>query len=175
MIVDLFPEFSYIKVTNQGMVILKNKWWSFKKTTVNITDLFIDILPKKIAESCKRKGYGDTYERLFSNDIYILLQIKAYKQEINIEDYIWNKYNTLHREVPIVKVVTNIFSLDDPENRYVPVLSPLSSYFIPGIEKLLKDRRKKNVVNKISKILMKQPKALFEATRFVITGVVSYA
>lgn len=162
LIADLIPEFKYIRVSNQGLVTLKTKWWSFKKTTINITDLFIDILPKKLSDSCKRKGYGDTYERIFSNDIYVIMQLKSYKKDFDIVDYIWNKYNVLHREVPVIKTATNVLVLENPKDIYLPVLSPVSSYFIPGIEKLLKKR--KGTVNvlieQISKIQKRGPQFL---------------
>jgi len=159
MIVDLLPGYGYIRVTNQGLVILKKKWWSFKKTVINVTDLFIDILPRKLSESCKRKGYGDTYARLFNNDIYIILELKSYKKDFDIVEYIWNKYNVLHREVPIIRITTSIAI---PSNSYLPVLSPVSSYFIPGIEKLLKNMNKKDsfnhLIEKISKIQLRVPR-----------------
>lgn len=173
---DLIPQYQYVRITGKGLVILKSKWWSFKRTIINITDLFIDVLPKKLAESCKRKGYGDTYERLFSNDIYVMLQLKAYKKNINIEEYIWEKYNRLHREVPSIQIMTNII-LESPEDIYLPILSPVSSYFIPGVEKLLKRMKKRDsvesLIEKISKI---QRRALHEVSRFVIkTTEIQYA
>jgi hypothetical protein len=168
MIVDLIPEYKYILINKRGLVTLKTKWWSFKKTTVNITDLFIDVLPKKLAESCKRKGYGDTYERLFSNDLYVMLQIKAYKKDFDITEYIWDKYNVLHREVPVITLIPNVFTLG-VNNDYLPVLSPVSCFFIPGIEKLFRKVRQhesvESLVEKISKI---QKKAIESFSRIVI-------
>lgn len=164
MIVGLMPEFGYVRVTNRGLVILKKNWWSFQKTIVNITDLFIDIFPKKLAESCKRKGYGDTYERIFSNDLYVMMQLKSYKKDVDLVEYIWEKFNRLHREVHVVHTVVDMVALESSSNIYLPVLSPVSSYYIPGIETLLKKRKKKgtieSLIEKISKIQMRGPQWL---------------
>lgn len=164
MIVGLMPEYGYVRVTNRGLVILKKNWWSFKKTIVNITDLFIDIFPNKLAESCKRKGYGDTYERVFSNDLYVMMQLKSYKKDVDIVEYIWEKFNRLHREVHVVHITLDAIALENPSNLYLPVLSPISSYFIPRIETLLKRRKKKgtieSLIEKISKIQIRGPQWL---------------
>ena len=161
LIADLMPEYKYIRVRNSGIVKLKKKWWSFKKIIIPITDLYIHEFPKRLAASCKNKGYGDTYEKLFNNDIYVMLQLKSYKKEINIVDYIWNKYNVLHREVPIITVTTNLVMMEKPSNLYLPVLSPVSRKYIPGFEKLLRNVRKKDsvesLIEKISKIQLKRP------------------
>jgi len=169
MIVDLLPEFGYVRITNQGLVILKKKWWSFKRTVINITDLFIDILPKKLSDSCKRKGYGDTYDRLFSNDIFVMLELRSYKKTFDIVDYIWNKYNVLHREVPTIKIVTTVTSLN-PKDSYLPVLSPVSSYFIPGVEKLLKRMKKNESVNNlVEKISKRYKESKLVLTQYLVT------
>jgi hypothetical protein len=170
LIADLLPEFKYIRTSNQGLVMLKKKWWSFKKTTINITDLFIDILPKKLSDSCKRKGYGDTYERIFSDDIYIMMQLKSYKKDVDIVEYIWNKYNVLHREVPVIRIMTDSYLLEDPSSIYLPVLSPVSSYFIPGIEKLLAKRKGTvdSLIEKISKIQKRGPQWLVRVKELTI-------
>lgn len=167
MIVSLMPEYGYVRVTNRGLVILKKNWWSFKKTIINITDLFIDVFPKKLAESCKRKGYGDTYERIFSNDLYVMMQLKSYKKDVDLVEYIWEKFNRLHREVPVINITVEDIALQSPSNIYLPVLSPVSSYYIPGIEILLKKRKKKgtaeSLIEKISKIQMRGPQWLVRA------------
>lgn len=164
MIVDLMPEYGYIRVTNRGLVILKTNWWSFRKTIINITDLFIDVLPKKLADSCKRKGYGDTYERMFSEDLYVMMQLKSYKKDIDIVEYIWEKFNRLHREVPIVTTLVKELYLESSSSLYLPVLSPTSSYYLPEIEILLKKRKKKGtveeIIEKISKIQIQGPQWL---------------
>jgi hypothetical protein len=165
MVLDLLPEFGFVRVTNRGSVILKKDWWSFRKTIVNITDLFIDILPNKLAESCQRKGFGDTYARLFSDDIYVMMQIKAYKQDIDIAEYIWNKYNILYREIPTITITSEVF-LENPAEYRFPVLSSMSSYFIPGFETFLK--RKKNTIDElITKIQSIQRKAIEQTTRVI--------
>jgi hypothetical protein len=165
MVLDLLPEFGFVRVTNRGSVILKKNWWSFRKTVVNITDLFIDILPNQLAKSCQRKGFGDTYAHLFSDDIYIMLQIKAYKADIDIAEYIWNKYNMLHREVPIITITSEVF-LENPSEYRFPVLSSTSSKFIPGFETFLK--RKKNTIDElITKIQKIQRKAIEQTTRVI--------
>jgi len=171
MVKDLLSEYNYVHVTKHGLVILKTKWWSFKKTILNVTDLFIDVLPNRLAENCKHKGYGDTYARMFNNDLYVILQLKAYKKTVDIVDYIWNKYNVLYREVPTL--FTNVESaiLEDQTNRYLPVFSPISSYFIPGVVKLLRRSKRGSVdglIEKISKIQLRRPKMLYEASRFII-------
>lgn len=172
LVADLLPEFGYSRITRSGLVMLKKKWWSFHRTAINITDLFIDVFPKRLAESCKRKGYGDTYERMFSEDLYIMLQLKSYKKDIDIVEYIWNKFNRLYREVPAVSIMISPILLENPANLYLPVLSPVSSYFIPGIVKLLRNRKKKGTIEyltqKISRILKKKILMLDEASRFII-------
>jgi len=164
MLAELMPEYNYVRIRNSGLIVLKENWWSCKRIIVNITDLYIDIFPKELAENCKRKGYGDTYERIFSNDIYIMLQLKSYKKDVNIADYMWNKFNTLYREVPIFNITTNVVILENSENRYIPILSPVSSRYIPGIERLLKRMKKRdsveNLVEKISKIKLRVPQIL---------------
>jgi hypothetical protein len=177
LVSGLLPEFGYVRVTNQGLVVLKKKWWSFNRTIVNVKDLFIDVLPRKLAESCRPKGYGDLYKRLFSNAIYFLLQLRAYKKNMDIVDYIWDKYNLLYREIPTVTTTVEVNVLEDPAYRYLPVLSPMSSYYIPGVTRLLRIMRRKGsverILEKISKIISKRTyitNVLEEASRFVIYG-----
>ena len=167
MVIDLMPEFGYVRVTNSGLVILKKTWWSIKRTIINVTDLCIDILPNRLAASCKRKGYGDTYERMFSNDIYIMMQIRSYKKDFDILNYIWEKFNTLHRAVPIVTLTTETRSLRDA---HLPVLSFVSTKYIPGVENLLKQMRKaKKKESVIFKVILLKARELREASsRFLI-------
>jgi hypothetical protein len=163
ILTDLMPEYKYHRVTNSGLVVLKKRWWHLKRTIINITDLYIDIIPKRLAENCRQKGYGDTYDKLFSNDIYVMLQIRAYKKEFNLVDYVWDKYNVLYREVPIIKVTTNVAMMVDPSSIYLPVLSPVSSKYIPGVERLIRNMKKNSVeglIEKISKIKAKNPLVL---------------
>jgi hypothetical protein len=161
---DLLPEYKYQKVTNQGLVILKKRWWSFKKTIVTISDLYLSVFPKALADRLKQKGLGEGFISLFNNDIYVMLQLKAYKKEVNIVDYIWNKYNTLLREVPIITTTTSEFILEIADERYLPVLSPVSTFYIPGFERLIKRMKKKDsaesLIGKISKIQLRIPRYL---------------
>jgi hypothetical protein len=173
MVIDLLPEFGYVRVTNRGLVVLKKTWWSIKRTVVNVTDLCIDILPNRLAASCKRKGYGDTYERMFSNDIYIMMQLKSYKKDFDILNYIWDKFNTLHRAIPVVTLTTETRSL---RSGYLPVLSFVSTKYIPGVEKLLKNMHKtKRTENVIFRVIKLQTKALREASSRFIINVQEYA
>lgn len=164
MMGDLFPEYSYIRVRRNGMVILKKKWWYLKKITTNVTNLLIDTIPRKLSEACKRKGFGDTYDRIFSNDIYVFLQLRSYKKNVDLVDYMWQKYNVLYREVPILSVTVNTAMIENPNTRYIPMISPVSCLYIPRIEKLLKGMKKKDsieyLIEKISKVKVKTNKVL---------------
>jgi hypothetical protein len=161
---DLIPEYKYQRVTNHGLIILKKRWWSLKKTIVNITDLYIDIFPRKLADRLKEKGHGDGFINLFNNDIYVMMQLKAYKKDYSIVDYVWQKYNVLLREVPIIKTTVSEFVLETTQNRYLPILSPVSTYYIPGVEKLLRRMKKsdsvESLIEKISKIKLRRPQFL---------------
>jgi hypothetical protein len=158
---DLLPDYKYQRVTNQGLVILKKRWWSLKKTIVTISDLYLSVFPKAIADRLKQKNLGEGFISLFNNDIYVMLQLKAYKKDIDIVDYIWQKYNTLLREVPVITITTSEFILEDESERYLPVLSPVSNFYIPGFEKLIKRMKKKDsaesLIGKISKIQLRIP------------------
>jgi hypothetical protein len=163
IVTNLMPEFTYVRVSNSGIVTLKEKWWSIPRTIINITDLYIDVFPKKLAESCQRKGYGKSYNQIFSNDLYVMLQLRAYKKDINIVDYIWKKFNLLHREVPIITTVQTVRALSSSMH-YLPVVSPISRLYIPGVEKLIRSMYKKDtfedLLQKITKIQFKRPQFL---------------
>ena len=163
MLKDLFPEYKYQRLTARGIVILKANWWSFKKTILNITDLYIDQFPKRIAAELKLRKRGDAFMSMFNNDIYVMMQLRAYKKEINIVDYMWKQYNVLLREVVVLKTTTSEILVEIPSERYLPVLSPVSSYYIPGVEKLLRKMMKdpvESLVEKISKIKLRIPQRL---------------
>ena len=169
MIADLMPEYKYVRVRNSGVVMLKKRWWSFKYTTVNVTDLFIDTFPKLIVECCKRKGYGDGYSVLFSDNLYVLLRLRAYKKDVDLVGYVWQQYNKLIREVPKLSVIVSSAVIEDPSSRYTPVLSPVSNRYIPGVEILLRRNKKndsvENLVEKITKIKSRVPKVLVTIQR----------
>ena len=164
MIVDLLPEFGYSRVTKRGVVILKDKWYSFKKTILTITDLYLDVFPKRLSDSCKKSNKGNMFDKVFSNDIYVFLQLRKYKKSINIADYVWEKYNVLHREVPTITITIDTIMLSSTVGKNLPVISPVSSLYLPSVETLLKKIIKKDsvesLVEKISKIRARGQQAI---------------
>ena len=152
IISDLMPWFSYVRITNQGIVILRKKWWHlFKRTVTNITDLYIDVLPTELSRRCQKKGYGSSYSNVFANDIYVMLQLKSYKKSFDIVGYVWKQYDKLIREVPIIQVIATNNIIEESQV-YLPI--PSSYCYIPGFERFLKTRKtfSQYITEQISKL-----------------------
>ena len=103
MIFGLFPEFSYVRVTNRGLAILKANRWSLKREIVPVTDLCMNEIPRRIAQTAVSKGLGESCVRLFNEHISVLMQLRYYNDKHSLFDYVYNRYVIVCMEQSIVK------------------------------------------------------------------------
>ena len=101
MLQGLIPEYNSIRITKaKGLpvVIFKKDWWKFwTRYTVNITDVCISEIPKRLDEMAQDKNLGN-YRAFFNN---IIFDIVAYKENphtkyTDIIDYLWEYYEKIY-------------------------------------------------------------------------------
>jgi hypothetical protein len=101
MLKGLIPEYNSIRiVTIRGLpiVIFKKDWWKFwTRYSVNITDLCISELPKRLDQLAQQKGFGK-YRAFFNNIIFdiVAFQENPHTQYVDIVDYLWEYYNKIY-------------------------------------------------------------------------------
>jgi len=160
MIANLFPEYEYIRVHKSGLVSLKAKRWSLKRTRINVTDLIIGEIPKRIADRAKRNNKGDDYLKVFNSYMGSMINISAYAKEFCIVDYVWEQYINLCLEVPNVSFVLEDYQLQPSTRNFIPLGSFDNSYWF-GIIQLLRQKRLSYkgsvIVEKINEIKKKIP------------------
>ena len=125
MLKGLVPEYNSIRITKaKGLpiVIFKKDWWKFwTRYTVNITDICISELPKRLDEMAQAKGFGQ-YRELFNNVIFDIVAYKEnpHTQYTDIVDYLWEYYNKIyyHDKITILPL-SNVKVL--VESNYLPV------------------------------------------------------
>lgn len=167
MILTLFPMVGYIRITRYGIVVMKAKWYSLEKETLNLTDVCINLLPKEIAkiivEYNDTKAFQDEFNNMVMSMVYLRTQIDSY----DIVDYLWSRYISLF----IVEVSTNLFAKNHllknnvSVSSLVPELSHFSKRNFYGIYQSLVslDRKptikkeKNRLVNRINKMKSNLP------------------
>lgn len=127
MVETLLPDVGYVKVKNSGLVVLKKRWYSFKKVTTTVTDLLIGVLPEKISEFTVNRNDGVNYLRVFNEHISMMLALRAYNSMFNICDYVWDQYNKHCVIVPEIVIRTDKEVLFLKKHNYLPVKSPFST------------------------------------------------
>lgn len=119
MILGLFPEFGYVRITNSGLLILKTKWYSFKSERVPITDVCIREIPKRISIIAQAKGLGTGYRLMFTQTISSFVESGPINNKLDIVAYIWKQYQSYCIEIPFITKS----SLVKRKVNYLPVRS----------------------------------------------------
>jgi hypothetical protein len=141
MILGLFDEYNYVRVRKTGLISLKRRWWSLKRTRVSLTDLIIGEIPKRIAKQAKALGKGDEYLALFNINIASVIHISTYSEEFCVVDYVWNKYIDLCLEVPVVGFLSEETDIHLPESRERIPLDFIENTYWYGIIRSLQLRK----------------------------------
>ena len=162
MILDLFDEYDYVRVHRSGLVSLKRKRWSLRRTRVSLTDLVIGELPKRIAEHAKKLGKGDEYLALFNIQIAAIIHVSSYAEHFCIIDYIWDKYIKLCLEIPTIAFdfEQHEFELDFGKKNFIELDFFENTYWY-GIIRFLQKRKlsysKSKILSKVNEIKNKVP------------------
>ena len=128
MITQLIPMVGYVRITRHGLVVLKRSRWSFKKETLNITDVCISLLPNKIAELISEHNTRVEYTLEFNKYISNLIYMKYYHSSFEIVDYVWRKYNEIFIIPPEEYASsTTILERTDTIGQLLPEIHSLSS------------------------------------------------
>lgn len=160
MILDLFPEYKYVKVKKTGLVSLKKNRWSLRRETLSLTDLAISVIPKRIAKRAKEDNKGNEYLNVFNSYISSMVYMSIYDCHFDIIEYIWNKYVELCLEIPTILIdVEDLDMLDVSYNRPIALSFNKNRYFHGIVRdispKKLPTYKKDSVVSKINKLKKK--------------------
>ncbi len=156
MVLFLIPEYQYVKVHKSGLVSLKRKRWSLKKTKVNITDLVVGALPTRIAELAYKKGQGSHYNQLFDAKIASLLHVTKYAKQFCIVEYVWKNYVNLCLDAPEIIQPYDPFAIETPRTTLFTLSFNPDRYWY-GVLKVIRPKALKppkwSVLKKINKKL----------------------
>lgn len=140
MLKGLVPEYNSIRITKiKGLpiVVFKKQWWKFwTRYTVNITDICISEIPKRLDQMAQDKNLGK-YRDLFNNIIFDIVAYKenAHTRHIDIVDYLWEYYNKIYNSgsttLPLSKVKVLVKSNYLP----IPFTKPVIAFNINSIIK----------------------------------------
>ena len=94
----------FVRVKRNGIIIRKYKWYSLKREKWLITDLFIAVLPKLIAENQKELAKINTR-------ISALLYMTQYTKEYDIVEYLWGIYISkyIHPDINKAKDIKSLY------------------------------------------------------------------
>lgn len=156
----MIPGVGYVKVTTQGLVILKKKWYSLRRNVVPLTDLCIKEFPRRISQKANENNKGYGYASILSNNIANIVYINSYTDstEFNLINYLWKMYNDLYKEIPVIlyKIEESLESIENKYGEWLPQLSIFSSKVMYGIDHILnKYKREKEgniLIKKIKNI-----------------------
>ena len=155
MILGLIPNVGYVKVTNRGLVILKAKRWSWRKTIVPITDLCIHEIPKRIAEIAVSKGLGENHVTKFNEHITAIMQLQLYNDRDDLFEYIWNQYVITCMEVHIVLEPNKILAIQAKRTQRLNSFRLLNTDYVYGVGDTVKRAVTKLQTNKVYKQIQK--------------------
>jgi len=155
MLLNLFPEYKFVRVRKSGLIVLKKTWWSLRRTVVSITDLMVGEIPKRIADKAKRDGKGTEYLKLFNTHISTIIHISAYSDSFCVVDYVWDRYTELCIEVPLISFEINEYELNEKSRNFIPLGFFENTYWFGIIKSLKQTRlsyRGSPIIDKINKI-----------------------
>lgn len=141
MLIALVPEYKSINITKtKGLpiVIFKEQWWKFwTRYTVNITDICISEIPKRLDQMAQDKGLG-RYREFFNN---IIFDIVAYKenphtQYTDIVDYLWDNFTKInYKENITILPLSTERTLVAPNYLPLPFSQTMRSFAVNSIIK----------------------------------------
>ena len=175
---SLIPWVGYVRMTYSGLVILKAKWWSFRRTRIPVTDLYFQELPKRIADSANKRGLTGNYFLLFKEAIGSHLELQfTTNRNFDISEYIWDMYNKYHKDVPLIEKIPDlpkILTESNIKNNMLPVLSLTSFYSKYGVHRIFRNLRKDTIgkhksrlVKRIKKIQNNIPMRIYRFSGLV--------
>ena len=126
MILNLIPKVGYVRIRKDGMIILKTKWFSLKRTKIHTSDLCESELPRQISDMATSKGLGIGYERIFNDYITEAKQLRYYVESFDIIDYLWDNYVKLCINLPTIYVDSkSTLMIEQSDNKKnLPIISP---------------------------------------------------
>lgn len=160
MILNLIPGVGYVRIRKDGIVILKENWYSFKRTKLHVSDLCESELPRQISNKATRNGLGTGYERIFNEYITEAKHLKYWIDSFDIVDYLWDKYIKLCINLPILYVGTEtglkpMITEGITTGKHLPVISPhsLNWGYVLSLAKDITDVNFDEINKKINEIL----------------------
>ena len=101
MLKALVPEYQSIVITSAKglpLVVFKQQWWKFwTRYTVNITDICISEIPKRLDQMAQNKNLGK-YREFFNNIIFDIIAYREnpHTQYTDIVDYLWDNFTKIY-------------------------------------------------------------------------------
>ena len=155
MILGLFPDVGYVRVTNRGLVILKSQRWTFRREIVPITDLCIYEIPKRIAEKATKKGLGEGHIEIFNQHLTTLMQLKYYSDKFDLLEYVYTQYAIICMEAPIIKT-TKILEVQEERSQRLKQFRLVNTDYLYGVGsaagKAITKLQKNKVYRKIQRL-----------------------
>lgn len=157
---ELFPQYKYIKVKSNGLVVFKEKWYRFTKQVVSITDLVLDAIPKEISKRLSGTNNTTNLLNLFADDIYLLLKLRDYRNEVDLVGKIWQVFNKYCLKAPLITTYANKPLAIESSKGWLPVISFYRRVNLPNLQHILdhsKGRSQRDtLISKLARILAKE-------------------
>ena len=153
---SLIPWVGYVRVTYSGLVTLKTNWWSLHRTRLSVTDLCLQELPKRIADSATRHNLGLNYLLLFKETIAGYLEMQFINENFDISEYIWDIFNKYHMEIPSIERIPDLaksLSESNLSDNTLPILTMASYNSLYGVHKIFKNFRKDTIQKRTNKLI----------------------
>lgn len=159
---SLIPWIGYVRVTYSGLVTLKAKWWSLRRTRLSVTDLCLHELPRRIAKSAAENNMGQGHELLFKDVIAGYLGLNFGNRNYDLVEYIWEMFNKYHMRIPSITVIPNLvrpIGLRNETIELLPILTLTSYSDSYGVHRIFRNFNKE-IIRKNARKLIKKIKLM---------------
>ena len=139
MLDHLYPEYESIRIKSNGLTDFKKKWYSLKveQKNINVTDICIYHLPRKLDNLAREKGFGTGYINLFMHMINNILQYKVHLGYVDVMDYLWDQFQKITNREMLIKADAT-FKQIKVCNDTTLVIHPLSRLNLLHVRDILK-------------------------------------
>ena len=153
---SLIPWVGYVRVAYSGLVTLKTRWWSLHRTQLSVTDLCLQELPKRIADSATKRNLGLNYLLLFRETIASYLELQFVNGNFDVSEYLWDVFNKYHMEIPSIEKIPDLRKQlveTNLSSSKLPILTIASYNSLYGIHEIFKNLRENTVKNTTNKLI----------------------
>jgi hypothetical protein len=144
MCVVLLPRVGYARVTNSGLVILKESWYSLRSKRIPVTDVIIKYIPIEIGKLMHKGKDRDVYLYMFNDKVATVVSLTKYYVELDLLDYVYKEYA---RACMIPEPYDITLSYDDTKE------IKLNSFNINSVFKVMKVKKHRpSVADNVNKL-----------------------